>query len=75
MGEALSRLSREGREPAPRTPDIWRTIGLQNVIAHGYEVVDDEVVWDAITTHLPVLAARRSALLAELVTQGTDERI
>jgi len=33
--------------------------------------VDDEVVWDAITTDLPELAASVEALLAEVDAQGT----
>ena len=65
VGEALNRLSREDPEPAARIPDIGRIIGFPNVLAHGYEIVDDEVVWDAITTDLPVLAARVSSLLAD----------
>jgi uncharacterized protein with HEPN domain len=35
--------------------------------------VDDEVVWDAITTDLPVLTAMVEALLAELDARGADE--
>jgi uncharacterized protein with HEPN domain len=33
--------------------------------------VDDEVVWDAITSDLPELAAKVAALLDELDASGT----
>ena len=66
VGEALNRLSREEPELAERIPDVGRIVGFRNVLAHGYDVVDDEVVWDAITTDLPELSAAVDVLLAEL---------
>lgn len=69
-GEALNRLSREYPGLAARIPDIARIVGFRNVLAHGYEVVDDEIVWDAITIDLPQLAAAVEALLAELDARG-----
>lgn len=75
VGEALNRLSREDPELAAQIPDIARVIGFRNVLAHGYEIVDDEVVWDAITTDLPALTAMVEALLAELDARGADERL
>jgi uncharacterized protein with HEPN domain len=71
IGEALSRLSREEPGLAERIPDVARIVGFRNVLAHGYDVVDDEVVWDAITTDLPKLAARIAAMLDELDASGT----
>ena len=65
VGEALDRLSRDHPELASQIPDIGRIIGFRNVLAHGYDVVDDEVVWDAVTTDLPELTASVEALLAE----------
>ena len=44
VGEALNRLSREDPELAAQIPDIARVIGFPNVLAHGYEIVDDEIV-------------------------------
>ena len=66
VGEALNRLSREEPELAERIPDIGRIVGFRNVLAHGYDVVDDEIVWDAITIELPELATRVEALLVEV---------
>jgi uncharacterized protein with HEPN domain len=71
IGEALNRLSREEPGLAERIPDVARIVGFRNVLAHGYDVVDDEVVWDAITTDLPGLTARVAAMLDELDASGT----
>lgn len=40
--------------------------GIRNVLAHGYDIVDDEVVWKAVTLDVPRLNATVAALLAEL---------
>lgn len=71
VGEALNRLTREDPDLAARIPDIARVVGFRNVLAHGYDVVDDEVVWKAITGDIPQLAATVESLLAELDAQGT----
>lgn len=71
VGEALNRLSRDHPDVASQIPDIARIVGFRNVLAHGYDVVDDEVVWDAITTDLPELAAKVEAMLDELDADGT----
>jgi len=44
------------------TPDL----GLRNILAHGYAVVDDTVVWSAVTERIPALLADVTELLAEI---------
>lgn len=44
IGEALNSLRRADPDTASRIPSIHRIIGLRNVLAHGYAVVDDRVV-------------------------------
>jgi uncharacterized protein with HEPN domain len=55
IGEALNRI----KIIAPNLlehVDNWREIiGFRNVIAHGYDVVEDEIVWDSIQRNIPVL--------------------
>jgi uncharacterized protein with HEPN domain len=41
IGEALNRLSHEDPGLAAQIPDIARVIGFRNVLAHGYQIVDD----------------------------------
>jgi uncharacterized protein with HEPN domain len=66
VGEALNRLSRTDPVLASRISHARTIIGFRNVLAHGYDVVRDETVWEAITHELPVLASEASALLSEL---------
>lgn len=66
VGEALNRLAREAPELAERIPDIRRIVGFRNILAHGYDIVDERAVWTAVTADLPGLAATVAALLAEL---------
>lgn len=52
IGEALARLRREFSEEAEAIPQIHRIIGLRNIIAHGYDVVDHLIIWDVIENRL-----------------------
>lgn len=61
VGEASNRLSREGPDLAARIPDIGRIVGSRDVLAHSHDVVDEEIVWDAITIDLPELTTRIEA--------------
>lgn len=65
IGEALNRLTSSD----PVTPDQIthrsRIIAFRNVLIHGYDLVDHEVVWDVIQTHLPLLRQQVETLLAE----------
>lgn len=42
---------------------IHRIVGLRNRLIHGYDSVDDQLVWDLVRHKLPTL----SALLRELL--------
>ena len=37
-------------------PGAHRIIGMRNIIAHGYDSVDYEILWDAATRDLALLA-------------------
>ena len=66
VGEALNRLSREDPTVAARIPDVSRIVGFRNILVHGYDIVDDESVWTAITHDVPTLVSHVASLLAEL---------
>jgi uncharacterized protein with HEPN domain len=72
MGEALNRLARTEPRLAERISDLGAIVGFRNVLAHGYDVVDDEVVWRTIEEDLPTLAADVEALIEELPTTEVD---
>ena len=45
----------------PQLPDYRKIIGLRNIIAHGYDVVDDGVLWDLAINKVPELKAMVTA--------------
>ena len=64
IGEALNRLLSSDRAVAERIPDYRPIIAFRNRLAHGYNAIDYEVVWQAIQTSLPELHAHVCALIA-----------
>lgn len=65
IGEALSRLVRLDPLMEKRIPELRPTISFRNRIIHGYDTVDDAVVWGVVEKHLPLLIAEVVALLEE----------
>jgi len=65
LGEALNRAEENAPELTERVPEIRRIIGMRNRIIHGYDAVDDEIVWDAVQCKIPSLLDQLSALLGE----------
>jgi len=63
IGEALNRIKNINAELLAKV-DNWREIiGFRNVIAHGYDVVENEIVWDSITKDIPPLLNQLVRLL------------
>ena len=55
IGEALNRIKTIDKDRLAKI-DNWREIiGFRNVIAHGYDVVEDEIVWESIKNEIPLL--------------------
>lgn len=56
IGEALSRLERVDADNLPaKIPEYRQIIGFRNLIAHGYDIIDDAALWDFVSTRLPEL--------------------
>ncbi len=55
IGEALNRLRKHFPEIAADIPEVEKIIGFRNIIAHGYDIVDPEMVWDTIQLCIPRL--------------------
>ena len=64
IGEALSQLSKIDREVAERIPERRGIISFRNILIHGYDKVDHDVVWDIVETDLPDLLREVRGLLA-----------
>ncbi|MBI1296411.1 DUF86 domain-containing protein [bacterium] len=65
IGEALNRIGRQNEELLYQIPDHQRIIGFRNILAHGYDVVDQRLVWDVVKNYLPALRQHVSDLLNE----------
>ena len=64
IGEALKRLQNADPSLAAQIPEQRDIISFRNVLIHGYDVIDDEVVWNIVQNDLPALKLRVDSLLA-----------
>lgn len=58
MGEALGHAVFHLPSLRDHILEIGAAIGLRNRVIHGYDSVDDRVIWDTAQTHLPRLRNR-----------------
>jgi uncharacterized protein with HEPN domain len=65
IGEALRRLAGRHPDVSASLPQVGRIIGFRNILAHGYDAVLDERVWNSVTAEIPVLLAEVRALIEE----------
>jgi uncharacterized protein with HEPN domain len=63
IGEAAKRLRDEFPEVAEQISGLDKIIGFRNILAHGYDVISNEIVWKILEIHLPVLKKETSHLL------------
>ncbi|HEY9663222.1 MAG TPA: HepT-like ribonuclease domain-containing protein [Allocoleopsis sp.] len=68
LGEAARRLSDDFRTTHSGI-DWRRIIGLRNILAHQYELIRQEILWDIVTSLLPPLLNQIETLLPSI----TDE--
>jgi uncharacterized protein with HEPN domain len=55
IGAALNRIKSTDNELLGKISEHHRIIGFRNILIHGYDVVDEAIVWQAVTKHLPIL--------------------
>ncbi len=55
IGEALNRIKKINPNTLEKIDNWKEIIGFRNVIAHGYDVVEDSIVWESITNDIPLL--------------------
>ncbi|HEX4588436.1 MAG TPA: HepT-like ribonuclease domain-containing protein [Gemmataceae bacterium] len=66
IGEATNRLLKTDAALAARITDYRRIVDFRNAITHGYDLVDDQLVWDTVVAKLPNLRNEVQSLLAGL---------
>ncbi len=63
IGEALNTASRLDPRLENEIGDLRDIINLRHRVIHGYEVVDDSVIWATVQTNLPALREQVLAVL------------
>ena len=53
IGEALNRITKI--DPDIEISDIRKIISLRNRVIHGYDIVDDTIIWGIIVKYMPIL--------------------
>ena len=72
IGEALGQAADENEELEERIPAIPRIVALRNRVIHGYDSVDDEIVWDIVQNNVPALRSQLQDLLKEGGNEASD---
>lgn len=65
IGEALSRIRKIDEDFIENISEHHRIIGFRNILIHGYDIIDEKLVWNAVTDHLPVLINEIQKLLRD----------
>jgi uncharacterized protein with HEPN domain len=64
IGEALNRIRYTDDELLKKISEHQRIIGFRNILIHGYDIVDEAIVWQAATNHLPILVREVEEILS-----------
>lgn len=65
VGEAMVRLRERDLATFARVPESHAIIGFRNRLIHGYDLVDNELVWSIIRDKVPELLRVADELLQE----------
>ena len=63
MGEALGALRKMAPAEAAKIRDLPRIVAFRNVLIHGYDSINDQLVWEAATEDLGVVVIALQTLL------------
>ena len=73
IGEAMGRISRYDAETASRISEHRRIVAFRNRLIHGYDVLDNSLVWETVQTEVPLLLSEVEGLLKELEEPDSEE--
>ena len=65
IGKALGKAAAAEPTLAERLPELPRLVALRNRVIHGYDTVDDSIVWDIVQSKVPELELALALLLDE----------
>lgn len=72
MGEALNRIRRDDPNVLQRIRQHRDIISFRNILVHGYDAIDDQIVWSVIEDDLDNLLEDVGALLPEDQNRTTE---
>ncbi|MEZ4711934.1 MAG: HepT-like ribonuclease domain-containing protein [Caldilineaceae bacterium] len=55
IGEALNRMRQIDEESVEQISEYRKIIGFRNILAHGYDAISDEIVWEICGASLDML--------------------
>lgn len=65
IGEALRQAEELDPDIGESIPEVRRIVGMRNRLIHGYDAVDDGIVWATLQSRLPTLRTRVASMLEE----------
>jgi uncharacterized protein with HEPN domain len=65
IGEALRRVAVEFPATLDRISSARQAISFRNVLTHGYDIVEDPIVWSIVVKRLPALLTEVQTLMDE----------
>ncbi len=63
IGEAFNQLEAADASVTQAFPELRKIVAMRNRIVHGYDGVDDELIWDVVQNRLPAFLQQVEALL------------
>lgn len=63
IGEALNRIKRIEPNLLDQIENWREIIGFRNVIAHGYDVIENVIIWDSVLKDIPLLLVQLKQML------------
>jgi len=68
IGEAMNRILK--KDSTIEITNARKIVDTRNSISHGYDKIDDTIIWGIVINHLPNLKTEVEKLLAEQNTQN-----
>jgi uncharacterized protein with HEPN domain len=65
IGEAFVKLEEADPAQVEQFPELRKIVGMRNRIVHGYDNLDEELVWDVVQNRLPALQKQVENLLEQ----------
>lgn len=63
IGEAMNQILKE--EPTIPISSARKIVNTRNYIIHGYDSLDNEILWGIVINHIPILKSEVTRLLNE----------